>query len=33
MASSELNIRQLILVPALITLGVTLLRLVGELNN
>ena len=33
MASSELNIRQFILVPALITLGVTLLRLVGELNN
>ncbi len=33
MASSELNIRQLILVPALITLGVTVLRLVGELNN
>ena len=33
MASSELNIRQLIFVPALITLGVTLLRLVGELNN
>ncbi len=33
MASSELNIRQLIIVPALITLGVTLLRLVGELNN
>jgi hypothetical protein len=33
MASSELNIRQLILVPAIITLGVTILRLVGELNN
>ena len=33
MASSDLNIRQLILVPAVITLGVTALRLVGELNN
>ena len=33
MASSRLNIRQLILVPAIITLGVTILRLVGELNN
>jgi hypothetical protein len=33
MASSGLNIRQLILVPAIITLGVTILRLVGELNN
>ncbi len=33
MASSELNIRPLVLVPALITLGVTVLRLVGELNN
>jgi hypothetical protein len=33
MASSELNIRKLILVPAIITLGVTILRLVGELNH
>ena len=33
MASSDLNIRQLILGPALITLGVTVLRLVGEFNN
>jgi hypothetical protein len=35
MASSSLNlnIKQLILVPALISLGVTLLRLVGELNE
>ena len=33
MASPGLNIRQLILVPAIITLGVTILRLVGELNN
>ena len=29
--SQETNVRQLILVPAVITLGVTLLRLVGEL--
>ncbi len=33
MAWSNLNIRQLILIPAVITLGVTILRLVGELNN
>jgi len=33
MASSALNVRKLILVPAIITLGVTILRLVGELNN
>ena len=33
MASSKLNIRRLILVPAVITLGVTILRLVGELNR
>ena len=33
MASSGLNIRQLILVPAILTLGVTILRLVGELND
>lgn len=33
MPSSDLNIRQLILVPALISLGVTVLRLVGEINN
>jgi hypothetical protein len=33
MASSELNIRKLILVPAIITLVVTILRLVGELNH
>jgi len=33
MASSELNTRKLILVPAIITLIVTILRLVGELNH
>jgi hypothetical protein len=33
MASSNLNIKQLILIPAIISLGVTILRLVGELNN
>ncbi|MGH9463202.1 MAG: hypothetical protein ACRD1X_18490 [Vicinamibacteria bacterium] len=33
MASSGLNVKQIILVPAVITLGVTLLRLVGELNR
>ena len=30
---NTLNLRQLVLVPALISLGVTLLRLVGELNR
>ena len=33
MASSGLNIQKLILVPAIITLVVTILRLVGELNH
>lgn len=32
-STSNLSTRQLILVPALITLGVTLLRLIGELNQ
>jgi hypothetical protein len=33
MASSNLNIKQIILVPAIITLLVTILRLVGELSD
>jgi hypothetical protein len=33
MDSSNLNIKNLILVPAAITLGITILRLVGELNE
>jgi hypothetical protein len=33
MNTSNLNIKQLILVPAVITLGITILRLVGELNE
>jgi hypothetical protein len=33
MNSSNLNIKNLILVPAVITLGITILRLVGELND
>src|SRR5436309_13471782 len=33
MADENLNVSKLVLIPALITLGVTVLRLVGELNH